>query len=103
MEEPHADLFLRFSQERVAAKPGALYAFHDWLDMTGYDSVCRTRLTEWSVRNLDAFAEVHIGIRSKLVAMAVQVANIALRGLITVHPGKVQLEAALHACLTKHA
>ena len=101
MQKPHVDLFLGFSQERVSANPGRLYVFHDWIDMTGYDTICRQMLTKWTANNLRAYAAVHVAVQSKLVAMGVQVANLALGGLVTAYTGRAQLETALRACLAK--
>jgi len=91
------DLFLSYSEERIRLASGKLTVFHDWLDMTGYDSSCRKRITDWTVRHLSSYAEVHVALRSKLVAMGVQVANIALGGLVKTHKSRASLEAAVRA------
>jgi hypothetical protein len=99
MEDVHADLFESYGLERIRKAPGKLVVFHDWFDMTGYESRCRTRLTSWSVKRIEHYEEVHLGVRSKLVAMGVQVANIALRGLITAHSDRAKLEVELRRAL----
>lgn len=99
MGEKHADLFERFAEERIRNAPGKVNVFHDWLGMTGYESRCRQRLTRWSLEHLDAYGEVHLALRSKLVAMGVQVANIALGGKIRVHGSRATLEAELKRAL----
>jgi hypothetical protein len=103
MEDVHADLFERFGAERIAAAPGKLFVFHDWLEMTGYESRCRQRLTAWSAARLRAYAEVHLAVRSKIVAMGVQVANIPLRGLIRAHRDRASLEGELRGVLRMQA
>ena len=99
MDLEHASLFEAYGADRVRLSGGGLHVFHDWLTMTGYESECRQRLTRWSVKHLDAYAEVHLAVRSKIVAMGVQVANIALRGLIHVHPDRAPIEVALRRVL----
>jgi len=103
MEESHAELFARFGHDRIEGSPGKLHVFHDWIDMTGYDSRCRQRLTAWSVARLGAYAEVHLAVRSRIVAMGVQVANIALRGLLRAHGDRSTLEAELRRVLRREA
>lgn len=100
MEESHADLFERYGLRRIQEARGQkIRVFHDWYDMAGYDSRCRQRLTAWSLKHLDVYAEVHLCLRSKIVAMGVQVANIALKGLIRVHSDRTRLEVELRRTL----
>lgn len=99
MEEAHADLLERYGLERIRAAPGKITVFHDWLDMTGYESRCRQRLTSWSMARLHHYEEVHLGVRSKIVAMGVQVANLALGGLISAHSNRAKLEVQLERVL----
>jgi hypothetical protein len=102
MEEPHADLFERYGSERIARASGKLTVFHDWIDMKSYESICRIRLTRWSLARLDSYAEVHLGVASKLVAMGVQVANLALGGLLTAHSQRARIEYELRRVLREH-
>jgi hypothetical protein len=95
MQEEHAEFLEAYGAERIRRSPGKLHVFHDWLEMTGYDSRCRQRLTSWSVARRDAYQEVHLALRSKLVAMGVQVANLALGGLMRVHTSRIGLEVEL--------
>lgn len=99
MDLSHAEFFERYGAARIAASPRPLCVFHDWLEMTGYDAPCRKRMTEWSVARLSSYREVHIGVRSKLVAMGIQVANIALRGLMHAHGNRAALEVELRRVL----
>lgn len=104
METEHADALLAFSEARVRGRRGQkLRVFHDWVEMTGYESQCRQRLTSWAVANLDAFDEMHIAQRSKLVAMGVQVANLALGGLITPYTDRTAVEIALRRAVDGRA
>lgn len=96
LEEAHADLFEAYGAERIRQAEGrSLFVFHDWLEMTGYESECRKRLTSWSVARRKSYAEVHLATKSKLVVMGVGVANIALGGLIRTHPTRDLLEREL--------
>lgn len=95
----HAEVIITYAELMMSRRAGKLDVFHDWLDMTGYTSDCRKRLTEWSIAHLDVYGQIHIALRSKLVAMGVQVANIALGGAINVHPDRAAVHAALCASL----
>jgi hypothetical protein len=79
---------------------GVVWGFHDWLDMTGYDSASRIDLTSWVLKNR-AKSRLCIGLRSKLVAMGVSVANLALGNMIETFSSSAQLEAALAEALRK--
>lgn len=77
---------------------GVVWGFHDWLDMTGYDSSSRIDLTAWVLKNR-ANSRLSIGMRSKLVAMGVSVANLALGNMIETFSTIAQLEGALAEAL----
>ncbi|HEY6880502.1 MAG TPA: hypothetical protein VI299_20905 [Polyangiales bacterium] len=93
MEEVHAELFESYGRDRIREAAGSkLTVFHDWFDMTGYDPRCRARLTSWSLANLEHYQEAHFGVRSKIVAMGVQVANMALRGFMCAHTSRARFD-----------
>jgi hypothetical protein len=77
---------------------GVVSGFHDWLDMSGYASASRVDLTSWVLKNR-AKSRLFIGMRSKLVAMGVSVANLALGNMIETFSNMAQLEAALAQAL----
>jgi hypothetical protein len=56
---------------------GRVIGFHDWFEMTSYDSASRSELTAWSLR-YRSLAQINIGTRSPLVSMGVTVAGLAL-------------------------
>jgi hypothetical protein len=56
---------------------GRVLGFHDWFQMTSYDSASRNQLTAWSLRR-SSLAQINIGTRTKLVSMGVTVAALAL-------------------------
>lgn len=82
--------------EPLYAPDSKLHGFHNWLDMTNYDSVCRVELTAWVLRHRSQ-STLHIGVRSRMVAMGVSVANLALGSLIHVYSTEDALEAALQS------
>lgn len=101
-EPAHVELFLPYSERVIAAAPGPVQVFHEWTEMTGYDSSCRQKLTGWTLEKRSSFARIHVSVRSKIVAMGVQVANVAL-GNIVAYPTAAALQAALRAALAAEA
>jgi len=101
LQEAHVDLLFSYSEPLVRAAQRPIEVFHEWTEMTGYDSVCRSRITKWAVERRSAFGRVHVAVKSKLVAMGVQVANIAIRN-ITAYPSAAALQAALRTTLREH-
>lgn len=78
---------------------GRVLGFHDWFQMTGYDTASRNQLTEWSLRRA-ALAQINIGTRAKLVSMGVTVAALALGDRVLRRFGsEAALEAAYQAAL----
>lgn len=64
---------------------GQVDLFDNAYEVNGYDSAVRTRATEWSAANRAAIRSQHILLRSKIVAMGVSLANIALGGRVAVY------------------
>jgi hypothetical protein len=63
----------------VSEARAPLLLMDDLANVTSYDSAARVRSIEWSKLNQDKLASVHVLFHSKLIAMAVSVANLALR------------------------
>jgi hypothetical protein len=95
MTDEHRLFIEAYGEERIRRYSGKLYVFHDWRELTGYDSMTRVRLTAWSVAHRHAYQEVHLAVRSRIIAMGVQVANVALGGVMRAHSGIVTLEVEL--------
>lgn len=74
---------------------GLIDAFNNWQDMTGYDSEARLALSEWVIETR-RFSSVNILVRSKLVAMGVAVANLAVGGTIASYTSRSSWQAALN-------
>jgi hypothetical protein len=79
-------------------RTGSVAGFHHSFGMTGYDSECRIELTNW-VMSHRAQSRLFIGLRSKIVAMGVSVANLALGNVIQTHASPATLESALERVL----
>ena len=78
---------------------GKVVGFHDWFQMTGYDTASRSQLTAWSLRR-SALAQINIGTRAKLVSMGVTVAALALgEHVLRRFGGEAGLEAAYQEAL----
>ncbi len=59
---------------------GPISVFTDWSQVTGYDSRARNELTAWTLTNLHHFRSIHVLVHSKIVAMGLGVANLAIGG-----------------------
>jgi hypothetical protein len=95
MTDEHCKFIETYGEERIRRHSGKLYVFHDWRELTGYDSMTRVRLTAWSVKHRHSYQEVHLAVRSRIIAMGVQVANVALGGIMRAHSGIATLEVEL--------
>ena len=91
----------RFADPIIAALDEALTGrgpvlfFLELSTMENYDSTLRTRLTAHISQNRPRITGVHVLARSRLVAMGVAVANLALGGMITNHENLAAFQAAL--------
>ncbi|MDI1448573.1 hypothetical protein [Polyangium sp. 6x1] len=87
---------------RVVAEDGGIAGFHDWEEMTDYESPARTRLTEMA-RDLGKSNDVaHFIVRSKLVALGIQAASVVMAG-VRVHHTRAGFEAALRECIQQRS
>lgn len=93
MRGEDAKAFTHYGQT-IIDNHGSLRGFHDWTAVMGYTNEARLVTTEWTVRNAGRLTEVHIALSSTIVRMAVAVANIGLRGKITIHDTLPSLAAA---------
>ena len=87
---------------RVVAEEGRLTGFHDWEELTDYESRARVRLTEM-VRDLAKGNEgAHFLVQSKLVALGIQAASVVMSG-VRVHSTRAGFEAALRECIQQRS
>jgi hypothetical protein len=87
--------FILDQRDKIVRECGRIALFDDLEELTGYESELRIRLTEWSRKNRSKVVGFHIFTRSRLVAMGVTVANLALGGTIRAHLRRETFEAAL--------
>lgn len=90
---PHTMAFAR----RVERFTG----FLDLSEISGYDTEVRTLSTEATRAFLPRIGGMHFFVTSRLVAMGVSVANLALGGRLTVHTTRAPFFAALAGALPK--
>ena len=88
-------------RDRIIRECGSIALFDDLELMTGYASAGRVGLTEWSRLNKAHISAFHILTRSKITAMGVTVANVALGGHIRAHSRRESFEHALDAELNR--
>jgi len=88
--------------DRTAAGGARVHVFIDLERMPGYDSPLRIRCTEHFRERLQCFEGFHIFVPSRVVALGVAVANVALRGIVTVHATRPPFTRALDNQLALH-
>jgi len=82
-------------REKILSECGRIAIFDDLEHASGYDSNVRTRLTSWTSKHRPQITTFHILTGSRIVAMGVAVANVALGGSIKAHLKRADFEAAL--------
>ncbi|HEY1957811.1 MAG TPA: hypothetical protein VGH28_19455 [Polyangiaceae bacterium] len=93
-----ASAMIQFAEHMLAAQR-RLLVFHDWEAVSGYDADARKLLTEWSQRITPYWDGSHILFSSPLIAMAVSVASLTLRGKIKTYSSRANFERSLaRAC-----
>jgi len=75
--------------------------FHDWAEMTGYESASRASMTAWYGRVKDRCGSVHVFTMSKLVAMGVSLVALATGNSLIAHASRPPFEAAYQEALAK--
>jgi len=91
---PMADL-IAARLDKELARSRRIVVFDDWEEATGYESEVRIRLTAWTRERLDRIPETHILVRSKLLAMGIAVANVAVSGKLRAYTSRAAFEIAL--------
>jgi hypothetical protein len=85
----------------ILEQNGRSIVFADWWDMTGYDSTARVELTAWMAKMRPRMSAFHVLVRSRLVAMGVSVANLALGGWIRSYSLRPPFLGAMQAEVTR--
>jgi hypothetical protein len=71
--------------DELTVSGNRIHMFVDLGRMQSYDSILRVRCTDHFRARLSAFESLQVLVESRLVTMAVAVANVALSGIITMH------------------
>jgi hypothetical protein len=79
-------LAVETNMRRVAAE-GRFYAFHDWAEMTDYETESRVRLTRAVIDVRSSVDEAHLLVASRFVALGVQAANLVVK-ILEVHTSR---------------
>lgn len=87
--------------ERALAQGALVQMFVDAELMSTYDTALRTEVTAAFLPKRRRIGSLHIVVRSKIVAMGVSVANLALGGLMTVYKDAGSFQTALSSCITR--
>jgi hypothetical protein len=83
-------------------KTSPVHVFFDVESMTSYDSALRSGLTEGLRADRAGIAAVYVLVHTRIVAMGVSVASLALGGLLTSLTDRDAFTAKLDACLSEH-
>lgn len=97
------DLLPRYMRALAeVAASGRAVGFHDWENMTSYDSECRRRMTEWTIHNRTRVESAHILVKHRLVAMGVATGSMLVgRNLVSTYTNRSKFEAAYRDILNR--
>ncbi len=93
-----AGLAMDALMRRVVSEDRRITAFGDWEDMTDYDTEVRNRLSKTVLELRASFESNHLLVKSRIVALGVQAANVVVK-ILTVHNERGPFEAALREVL----
>lgn len=101
MTPEQSDFMIAFIERQRGAVP-TLWCYLDWLDMTGYESRCRSDLTTYMLGNR-SWLHMHLAAKHPLVVMGITVANLALGEHMKLLRKREELQAALAERLPRRA
>jgi hypothetical protein len=81
--------------DQAIQSAGAIHVFHDWSEMTNYESHTRKRLTDYVEAVKSKLLSSHILFRSRIVAMGVSVANLVLNQRLSTYTDKEKFTASM--------
>lgn len=84
------------------SKTEPLHFFADAEQLVNYDSRLRTAITARFLPDRKRFEQLQVMLKSKIVAMGVSVANLALGGIVDVTNDPQAFKASLDSCLFKN-
>ena len=91
---PVADAII-VALDAAVAVYGSVIVFDDWYGATGYDSAVRLKLTDWTRRNDAKLRGTHVLVGSRLIAMGLSVAGLALGKHFHTYSDRDMFETAL--------
>lgn len=80
--------------EKLLAETSPISFFDDFEEVESYESAARQHITTWTKENWAKIRAVHVLVRSRAVATAVSVANVALGGAMRSYTERPRFEAA---------
>jgi hypothetical protein len=81
------------------SKTGLLHVFFDAEALSNYDTPLRTGLTQRFVTDRKRFAGFHVLVQSRIVAMGVSVANLAMGNIVRSTTERASFKSALDSCI----
>ncbi|NUP10399.1 MAG: hypothetical protein HOW73_30485 [Polyangiaceae bacterium] len=81
--------------DRMIARSGSLYVFHHWGGVLSWDPQARDRLRTWAGAHGKRLPGTHFLVRSRVLAMTIEVAGLALGRKLSAHRSEATFFAAL--------
>ena len=88
--------------EQMLGAGRRLLVFHDWELMNGYDAEAKKVLTDWTQRITPYWDGSHILFASPIIAMAVSVAGLTMRGKLVSYSSRKSFERAFAQACAAH-
>jgi hypothetical protein len=80
---------------------GQIDFFFDTEAMKGYEPQFREQMTQWHKRLKPSTRSANVLIKSKMVAMAISIANLVTGGILKAYSSRSEFEAALAAAVER--
>lgn len=100
MFKAESALAVETTLRRVLAEDGRAVVLHDWELMSDYESAARISLTRASIELIRSIDASHLLVKSRVVAAAVQAANLVLK-ILQVHNSRADFHAVVRDTLAK--
>ena len=89
----HAQMLMSRVDPLIAAGVRPII-FHDWEKLESYEPESRERLVKWVLKMSSHMNSVHMLVGSRIISMALSVANITMKGFITGYTQRARFEEA---------
>lgn len=93
--------FIEGSVDRVLALGVRPDIFIDLDRIGGYDSEYRQAVSKWGARTYRRLGEVHVLVRSRIVAMGIAVSNLTAGGRMKPTTKRAEFQAALQSAVAR--